>query len=102
MCAYPASIILINLFVFRKAQTQQIQMKAKKIDIDFDSIGNVTQNKEVSKGEEKKVELPQKNEKIMPNISDKLKNMKAISSTDYEYFIVITSIEETKKWTKTK
>ena len=82
----------------RREQRQQIAMKAKKLNIEFDSIGKNEQNGNYGTAEEINEEKPEKEEKkdASPKVVGKMltpttvpennkpKKMKSISSTDYE------------------
>jgi len=88
-------------FCHRKEQKQQAIVKAKKLDINFDDLGNLDLGEETKQPKEEKLAneaktiapvIPEKKVKIEhKDVSaadtGKFKKMKAISSTDYMYFI---------------
>lgn len=74
-------------------QKQPEALKAKKLNIDFDALGDEKQNNGYGTTEEEheEVKVQPKKEIVKPviqskpvTVNEKLKNMKAISSTDYE------------------
>lgn len=68
----------------RKSQkTNEINLKAKKLDIDFDSI---KESVDPSEYDDIKLKPPAHTfeKKAIPTISEKFKKAKGISSTDFE------------------
>lgn len=72
---------LLNLR--RKSQEKQTHIKARKLDIDFDNLGNDEEEPEVKMVAKPAIKPVAKMQPVEDEKSDKFKNMKGISSTDY-------------------
>eukprot|EP00826_Nyctotherus_ovalis_P051267 TRINITY_DN6397_c0_g6_i1.p1 TRINITY_DN6397_c0_g6~~TRINITY_DN6397_c0_g6_i1.p1 ORF type:complete len:248 (+),score=71.93 TRINITY_DN6397_c0_g6_i1:182-925(+) len=67
----------------RKSQEKQTHIKARKLDIDFDNLGNDEEEPEVKVAAKPAIKPVAKMKPVEDDKSDKFRNMKGISSTDY-------------------